>query len=73
MSQRYRMEKSRRASTPNGGMGGGYELTDPDYDAKKLARMRREYRELEPKWRQTYLNGLTEYERKLVVADEPRS
>lgn len=66
---RHRMVPSRRASTPNGGMGGGYEQTDPDYAEKKLARMRAEYRALEPRWRAAYLLGLTAVERRLVTQE----
>lgn len=60
--------KSGRARGPNrGGCGGGYEPTDPDYEAKKLARLKREYAALEPRWRETFLAGLSRWEREQVT------
>ena len=46
-----------------GGCGGGYEPTDPDYDDKKLARLKREYATLATEWRETFLAGLSRWER----------
>ena len=62
-----------RARGPNrGGVGGGYERTDPDYEAHKLQRNTAEYLALEPQWRATFLRGLSRFEREQVLAAERR-
>lgn len=45
-----------------GGCGGGYEATDPDYVDKRLAALRREYRDCPEQWRACFLNGLSKFE-----------
>jgi len=64
--------KSKRIQPPGCGMGNGYEQTDPDYEAKRIARMRAELKALDPKWRQVYLNGLMPSDRKLVFREDDR-
>ena len=55
-----RIKQSSRARGGNrGGIGGGYEQTDPDHEVKRIARMRDEYLSLKSTWRQMYLNGLS--------------
>ena len=52
--------KSSRARGSNrGGCGGGYEATDPDYDAHRIQRMRVEYDSLESHWKNEYLSTLS--------------
>lgn len=54
-----KMKGSSRARGGNrGGCGGGYERTDPDFEVKRIARMKDEYLSLDTRWRQTYLDGL---------------
>lgn len=53
-----------------GGTGGGYEQTDPDWDCKRIARLRAEYDSLEPGWRETYLGGLTKADKAAVLNRE---
>jgi len=50
-----------------GGCGGGYEATDPDYNDKRLASLRREYKALEPQWRTVFLSGLSRFEQDVVT------
>jgi hypothetical protein len=45
-----------------GGCGGGYEICDPDYVDKRLAALRREYRECPEQWRACFLTGLSKFE-----------
>lgn len=47
-----------RGSNRGGCGGGGYERLDPDFDLKRIQRMRAEYLSLDGHWRQMYLNGL---------------
>lgn len=49
----------RARGSNRGGTGGGYERTDPDYEHNRLRRLRTEYLSLEPKWRATFLRGLS--------------
>lgn len=57
------LAKSQRARGGNrGGCGGGYEATDPDYEDKKLKRLREDYLALAPEWRSTFLAGLSRFE-----------
>jgi len=66
-----RINKSSRARGANrGGVGGGYERTDPDYDLKRIQRMRAEYDSLEGHWRETYLRGLSKEDARRVVKRE---
>lgn len=64
-----RIKHSNRARGGNrGGVSGGYERTDPDYDQKRIARMRAEFAELtDPRWRQMYLDGLSDADRRAVT------
>lgn len=62
------MARSKRArGATRGGVGGGYEPTDPDYEAKKLARLRREYAALDRRWHETFLAGLSRWEREQLT------
>ena len=64
---------SRRARGGNrGGIGGGYEHTDPDWDIKRIQRLRIEYDSLEPEWRSTYMKGLSEADRWAIRNREER-
>ena len=66
-----RMSCSRRSFGP-GGNGWGYERTDPNWENKRLALLRREYESLEPYWRERYLKALPLADRKaLLRKDEP--
>jgi len=63
-----RIQQSRRARGGNrGGAGPSSEPTDPDWDIKRLARLRAEYDSLEPRWRETYLKGLSKEDARRVV------
>ena len=63
-----KMKQSSRARGGNrGGIGGGYERTDPDWDIKRIQRLRAEYDSLDPIWRQTYLKGLSDADRWRVL------
>jgi len=61
-----KLGKSKRISNPGGGLGNGYEQTDPDYVDKRIARMRQEYYSLDIKWRVQYLNGVSDADRRLM-------
>lgn len=50
-----------------GGIGGGYEATNPEYDGDKLRKLRVDHDAMEPHWRETFLAGLSRYERKVVT------
>ena len=63
-----KVSKSSSARGSNrGGCGGGYERTNPEYDGDKLRRLRREYDAMEPGWRPVFLEGLSRYEKEVVV------
>ena len=63
-----RVKHSSRARGGNrGGIGGGYEPTDPDWDRKRIQRLRAEYDSLDQHWRQTYLKGLNQADRHAVL------
>lgn len=63
-------EKSRRARGSNrGGTGGGYEPTDPDWEHKRLARMKAEYNSLDKRWQKVYLDGLCRADRARIEED----
>ena len=68
------MGKSRRARGGNrGGTGGGYEQTDPDWDRKRIQRIRAEFDSLEPgRWREMYLRGLSKADKEAVLKREER-
>ncbi len=62
------MNESRRARGSNrGGCGGGYEQTDPDYEEKKLKRLKQEYLDMDPMWRSTFLASLSRFEQNYVT------
>ncbi|MDE2020713.1 MAG: hypothetical protein KGJ13_10290 [Patescibacteria group bacterium] len=61
------VRSSRARGENRGGCSGGYEPTNPDYDRQKLLRLRREYDALDPRWRPTYLKGLSRFEREFVT------
>ena len=58
---------SRARGGNRGGCGGGYEATDPDYDDKRMARLKREYAALGPEWREVFLDGLSRFEQDVVT------
>ena len=61
------LSKSQRArGATRGGIGGGYERTNPDYDGDKLRRLRAEYDAMAPQWRPIFLDGLSRFERAVV-------
>ena len=63
-----RIKQSSRARGSNrGGCGGGYERTDPDYDIKRIQRLRAEYDSLDRRWQETYLKGLSKSDAWWVV------
>jgi len=63
-----RLQRSSRARGGNrGGVGGGYEQTDPDWDRKRIQRLRAEYDSLDHGWRQTYLKGLSDADKRAVM------
>ncbi len=63
-----RMSSTQRARGSNrGGCGGGFEPTNPDYDAQKLQRLRADYLATDPQWQPTFLSGLSKYEQKFVT------
>lgn len=51
-------QSSRARGGTRGGIGGGYELTDPDYEDKRIHRLKQDYMSLEPAWRERFLAGL---------------
>ena len=62
------MQSSSRARGSNrGGCGGGFELTDPDYESKKLARLKADYESCPPEWREAFTKGLSRFEVKVVT------
>ena len=66
-----RLQRSSRARGGNrGGVGGGYEQTDPDWDRKRIQRLRAEYDSLDHGWRQTYLKGLSDADKRAVMRRE---
>ena len=62
------MQNSSRARGSNrGGCGGGYEPTDPDFDTKKLAKLKADFAACPEQWRATFLGGLSRFEAKVVT------
>lgn len=63
-----KLKASKRAFGNNGGAsGGGWEPTDPDYEHKRLARLKRDYLEMSDEWRDCFLGGLNRFERDWVT------
>lgn len=63
-----KLQHSNRARGGNrGGVGGGYEQTDPDWESKRIKRLRAEYDSLDTAWRETYLKSLDEADRRLIL------
>lgn len=59
-----KVAKTSRARGGNrGGCGGGYERTDPDYESKRLRKLRADYLATHPNWRGVFLEGLSRFER----------
>ena len=58
---------SRARDGHRGGIGGGYEATNENYNADHLRKLRADYDALPREWRQTFLGGLSAWERKYVV------
>lgn len=60
MASQRSVKASQRARGSNrGGVGGGYEATDPDWESKRIRRLRAEYDSLEGHWKDSYLKGLS--------------
>jgi hypothetical protein len=59
--------KQKRAFSPNrggsAGCGGGYEPTDPDYNDTRLAKLKADYDACPTEWKETFLDGLSRFER----------
>jgi hypothetical protein len=63
-----RVNQSHRARGGNrGGTGFGFEPTDPDWDRKRIQRLRTEYDSLDAQWRQTYIKGLSRADARAVL------
>ncbi len=63
-----KITKSTSARGSNrGGVGGGYERTNPEYNADRLRKLRADYDALEPQWRPVFLDSLTKFERAYVT------
>lgn len=71
-----RVEKSQRANRIGGlrggiGGGGGYEQLDPDWDIKRIKRLRAEYLSLTTRHHQDmYLDGLSRADRLAVLKED---
>lgn len=63
-------QSSRARGGNRGGVGGGYEQTDPDFDLKRIRRMRAEYDSLTPDWREVYLRALDESDKRAILKRE---
>ena len=63
-------QSSRARGANRGGTGGGYEQLDPDWDIKRIRRLRAEYDSLTPGWQETYLRGLSESDKRAVLKRE---
>lgn len=72
-----RVKPAQRANRIGGlrggiGGGGGYEQLDPDWDAKRIKRLRAEYQSLTTRHHQDmYLDGLNKSDRRAVLKDNP--
>ena len=60
-------QSSRARGSNRGGIGGGYEHLDPDWEGKRLRRLRTEYDSLDPQWQEAYLVSLSKLDRSLVL------
>lgn len=60
-------QSSRARGANRGGTGGGFEPCDPDFNLKRIARMRAEYDSLSPLWQETYLRGLSDADKRSVL------
>lgn len=60
-------QSSRARGANRGGIGGGYEATNPDYNSDKLRRLKAEYNAMDIRWRDTFLAGLSRFEQKFVT------
>mgnify|MGYP001305433131 FL=1 len=61
---------SRARGANRGGVGGGYEATNPDWQIKRIQLLRAEYDSLDQHWRKTYLKGLSREDARNVVKRE---
>ena len=59
-------QPSRARGGNRGGIGGGYEATNSEYNGDKLRRLRADYDSLPVEHRQTFLDGLSRWEQKFV-------
>jgi hypothetical protein len=67
-----KIPRSHRARGSNrGGCGGGYEITDPDFESKKLAKLRQDYLACPPEWRERFAKGLSKFELNFVTSNRP--
>ena len=66
MSAKITKSTSARGSN-RGGVGGGYERTNPEYNADRLRQLRRDYDEMEESWRPVFLDSLTKWERAYIT------
>jgi hypothetical protein len=48
-------------------VGGGFEPTDPDWEFKRIRRLRAEYDSLEGHWKDSYLKGLSRVDARAVL------
>jgi hypothetical protein len=60
-------QSSRARGANRGGTGGGYEQTDPDWEIKRIRRLRAEYDSLTPGWKELYMRGLSEADKRAVL------
>jgi hypothetical protein len=65
--RRFQSKRAGNVGGHRGGLGGGYERTDPDYERKRLRRMAAEYSSLDEHWRKTYLGGLSDTDRRALT------
>lgn len=55
-------QTSRARGGNRGGVGGGYEATNPEYEQDKAKRLLADYRALDPMWRERFVRGLPKAE-----------
>ena len=60
------VNSSRARGGNRGGCGGGYEVTNPDYERNKLLQLRKTHDELDSQYRATFLAGLSKWEQRFV-------
>lgn len=63
-------QSSRARGANRGGTGGGYEQLDPDWEIKRIQRMRAEYDSLTPGWQAIYLKTLDEADKRAILKRE---